>query len=71
MGAKTTKVVLESAIGKREFDIEQANCLLAMKPNGGWHLPNGSDFVYSDSHGLEHRGDKKKGKGAEAESVDK
>ena len=71
MSAKTTKVVLESAIGKREFDVEQANHLLAMKPNGGWHLPASSEFIYTEGNGIEHRGNKKKDKGAEEEISNK
>jgi hypothetical protein len=56
MSAKTTMVQLEcDALGKREFNIEQANRLLAMKPNGGWHLPENSDFQFSIENGIEYR----------------
>ena len=71
MNAKTTTVVLESVIGKREFDIEHANRLLAMKLNGGWHLPSDSEFTYTEGNGIEHRGNKKKDKGAEEEISNK
>lgn len=71
MGAKTTTVVLESVIGKREFDIEHANRLLAMKPNGGWHLPSDSDFTYTEGNGIEHRRNTEKDKRAKAEITDK
>ena len=69
--AKKTMVVLESVIGKREFDIEHANRLLAMKPNGGWHLPSDSEYIYTEGNGIEHQGNKRKDKRAEAEITDK
>ena len=57
MNAKQTTVKLVcDALGERDFDFEQANRLLAMKPNGGWHLPEDSDFRFSLENGLEHRG---------------
>ena len=56
MSAKQTFVKLAcDALGDREFDFEQANRLLAMKPNGGWHLPENSEFQFSEENGLEHR----------------
>ena len=59
--AKVTKVALatetEGAI--REFDIDHAERILAMK-NSGWVLPTNSDFEYKD--GTITRRDKKKSK---------
>ena len=59
MSAKQTFVKLAcDALGDREFDFEQANRLLAMKPNGGWHLPEDSEFQFSVENGLERRRNK-------------
>lgn len=59
MSAKQTFVKLVcDALGEREFDFEQANRLLAMKPNGGWHLPKDSEYQFSVENGLERRRNK-------------
>lgn len=56
MSAKQTFVKLTcDALGVREFDFEHANRLLAMKPNGGWHLPEDSEYQFSVENGLERR----------------
>ena len=63
MSAKTTMVTLVcDALGSREFDIEHANRLLGMKPNGGWHLPEDSDFQFSTENGIERRRNTEEGK---------
>lgn len=57
MSAKQTFVKLEcDALGERDFEFEQANRLLAMKPNGGWRLPDDSEYQFSVENGLERRG---------------
>ena len=59
MSAKQTFVMLEcDALGVRDFEFEQANRLLAMKPNGGWRLPEDSEYQFSVENGLERRGNK-------------
>lgn len=56
MSAKQTFVKLVcDALGERDFDFEQANRLLGMKPNGGWHLPDDSEYQFSVENGLERR----------------
>ena len=61
MSAKQTFVKLVcDALGERDFDFEQANRLLAMKPNGGWHLPEDSEYQFSVENGLERRGNTEK-----------
>ena len=56
MSAKQTFVMLEcDALGERDFEFEQANRLLAMKPNGGWRLPDDSEYQFSVENGLERR----------------
>lgn len=44
--AKTTKVILTcQSLGEREFEVSHAERLLAMPKNGGWHLPEDSQYV--------------------------
>lgn len=44
--AKTTKVTLTcQSLGEREFEVSHAERLLAMPKNGGWHLPEDSQYV--------------------------
>ena len=44
--AKTTKVILTCpSLGEREFEVSHAERLLAMPKNGGWHLPEDSQYV--------------------------
>ena len=50
------------ALGEREFDIEQANRLLAMRKNGGWRLPEDSKFEYKEGYGIDYRRNTEKNK---------
>ena len=44
--AKTTNVILNCpALGDREFEVSHAERLLALPNNGGWHLPENSNYV--------------------------
>lgn len=72
MSAKQTFVKLVcDALGERDFDFEQANRLLAMKPNGGWHLPEDSEYQFSVENGLERRGNTEKNTRTGKKEVDK
>jgi hypothetical protein len=47
--AKITKVTLNCpALGDREFEVCHAERLLAMPHNGGWQLPENSNYVYEN-----------------------
>lgn len=47
--AKITKVTLNCpALGSREFEVCHAERLLAMPRNGGWQLPENSNYVYEN-----------------------
>ena len=48
MNAKETKVVLIAGSLKQEFTFVEAETLLRMPNNGGWHLPPNSNFEFVD-----------------------
>ena len=63
MNAKTTAVTLVANGAPREFSFEHAENILRMPKNGGWHLPEGSKYIYDAEHGLRCRTNKKSDKG--------
>lgn len=72
MNAKETKIILVcDSLGEREFEIEHANRLLAMKPNGGWRLPDDCGYTYTERNGIERTGNKGKVSKAEKGECDK
>ena len=62
--AKVTKVklVVPSLGVDQELSFEHAENLLRMPNNGGWQLPEDSEFVLTEN-GLERRRDKKRAEG--------
>ena len=64
MNGKSTSVTLKcDALGEREFSVEHAERLLNLKPNGGWELPNNSEFEFVN--GTINKRNKKGAQGAE------
>lgn len=62
--AKITFVELECPkLGRQTFEVSHAERLLAMPKNGGWTLPQDSDYEYDN--GVINRRNKKGVKGAE------
>lgn len=53
--AKETKIELEIPQGRTTFPIEQADALLRMPFNGGWKLPEDSEWTWSAEKGFEKR----------------
>ncbi len=53
--AKETKIELEIPQGRRAFPVEQADALLRMKFNGGWKLPEDSDWTWCAERGFEKK----------------
>lgn len=53
--AKETKIELEIPQGRKSFPVEQADALLRMKFNGGWKLPEDSEWTWSAERGFEKR----------------
>ena len=56
--AKETKIELEIPQGKTAFPVEQADALLRMKFNGGWNLPEDSEWTWSAEKGFEKKAPK-------------
>lgn len=56
--AKETKIELEIPQGRMAFPIEQADALLRMPFNGGWKLPEDSEWGWTPEKGFEKKGKK-------------
>lgn len=57
--AKETKIELEIPQGRKAFPVEQADGLLRMKFNGGWKLPEDSEWTWCAERGFEKKGKRK------------
>ena len=56
--AKETKIELEIPQGRTAFPMEQADALLRMKFNGGWKLPEDSEWGWTPEKGFDRKGKK-------------
>ena len=56
--AKVTMIELEIPQGRESFPVEQADALLRMKFNGGWKLPEDSEWTWSAEKGFEKKAPK-------------
>lgn len=56
--AKVTMIELEIPQGKTAFPVEQADALLRMKFNGGWKLPEDSEWTWTPEKGFEKKAPK-------------
>mgnify|MGYP003589109374 CR=1 FL=1 len=73
MAAKVTKVKLVCPPHglTDEFEITHAERLLRMPNNGGWRLPENSDFKFDKDNGIGYKRNKKADNGAEKAQDDK
>ena len=53
--AKVTLIELEIPQGREKFAIEDADMLLRMKFNGGWKLPEDSEWTWTPEKGFEKK----------------
>ena len=53
--AKVTMIELEIPQGRESFPVEQADALLRMKFNGGWKLPEDSEWTWTPEKGFEKK----------------
>ena len=56
--AKETKIELEIPQGRQAFSIEEADTLLRMPINGGWKLPEDSEWTWTPEKGFEKKAPK-------------
>ena len=56
--AKLTLIELEIPQGSHQFPVEQADALLRMKFNGGWKLPEDSEWTWTPEKGFEKKAPK-------------
>lgn len=56
--SKVTLIELEIPQGRQSFPVEQADAVLRMKFNGGWHLPEDSEWTWSAEKGFEKKAPK-------------
>ena len=56
--AKVTMIELEIPQGRVAFPVEQADALLRMKFNGGWKLPEDSEWSWTAEKGFEKKNPK-------------
>ena len=56
--AKLTLIELEIPQGRKAFPVEQADALLRMKFNGGWKLPEDSEWTWTPEKGFEKKAPK-------------
>ena len=53
--AKVTMIELEIPQGRVAYPVEQADGILRMKYNGGWRLPDDSEWSWSAERGFERK----------------
>lgn len=56
--AKETKIELEIPQGRQAFSVDEADTLLRMPINGGWKLPEDSEWSWTSEKGFEKKGKK-------------
>lgn len=67
------KVRLEAGDISREFEVSHAERILDMGPalNGGWHVPEDSEYEYTEEYGLKLRANKGNSAETSKETADK
>lgn len=65
---RTNKVVLQAGDVKQEFEITHAERILRMPNNGGWHLPDDSNYQMDEVNGLTSKRNKGQNKKSEEDS---
>lgn len=67
------KVRLEAGDISREFEVSHAERILDMGPilNGGWRVPEDSEYEYTEEYGLKLKSNKRNTAETEEETADK
>lgn len=64
---RTNRVVLQVGDKRQEFEINHAERILRMPDNGGWRLPDDSNYQMDEVNGLTSKRNKGKDKKSEEE----
>jgi hypothetical protein len=64
---RTNRVVLQVGDKTQEFEINHAERILRMPDNGGWRLPDDSNYQMDEVNGLTSKRNKGKDKKSEEE----
>jgi len=64
---RTNRVVLQVGDKRQEFEINHAERILRMPDNGGWNLPDDSNYLMDEVNGLTSKRNKGKDKKSEEE----
>lgn len=72
MNAKQTTVALcqKNTGVTQEFEITHAERILRLRNNGGWELPESSNYIFDLQNGITKKRNKGKDKGAEEKRND-
>ena len=65
---RTNRVVLQVGDKRQEFEINHAERILRMPDNGGWRLPDDSNYQMDEVNGLTSKRNKGKDKKSEEDS---
>ena len=67
------KVRLEAGDISQEFEMSHAERILDMGPalNGGWHVPEYSEYEYTEEYGLKLKSNKRNSAETEEKAADK
>lgn len=59
MAKKTMVMLTNDALGvSKEYEVSHAERILRMPNNGGWHLPENSNYQFDKEYGIRPKRDK-------------
>lgn len=67
---RTNRVVLQAGDKTQEFEVNHAERILRMPNNGGWRLPDDSNYQMDEVNGLTSKRNTGKNKKSEEDSND-
>lgn len=59
MSKRVNSVILQCGERREEFEVNHAERILRMPDNGGWQLPEDSNFIMDEQNGLTIKRDQK------------
>lgn len=71
MNQRTDSVILQVGNNRQTFEVSHAERILRMPNNGGWHLPEDSEFEMTEENGIKLRTSKGQASKVKKEANDK